>query len=249
MSCYKPYHWPSEVEFFVLNGPVYCGGENCNPIYSISEDGNLFTYYTSYVTTISQSCLYYLSQSNEIVFNTSMSYYYHNNSPLLFSSSGDLAFSNSGLDPVITPFVLEPGDKISFYNTTGLGWDELFEYTVKSGPRYIGENPPTSISGSVMAFELSSPMNLALLSSGSIAGVPVEPISGAPYRTCRYIIWKHVPDETNVMLRYNPKSPTIIEKGLLLPQYIDPVVRSNSGNVIKALKQQNLIVDNQLQTP
>jgi hypothetical protein len=93
-----------------------------------------------------------------------------------------------------------------------------------------------------MAFELAVPdggINLALFFSGS--STPTESISGAPFRTCRYVIWKHVPDETNVMLKYNPKSPTLVENGLLLPQYIDPVVRDNSGNVIKALKQQNLI--------
>jgi hypothetical protein len=43
------------------------------------------------------------------------------------------------------------------------------------------------------------------------------------------------------MLRYNPKDSTIVENGILFPQYIDPPVRDNSGNVIKALKQQNLI--------
>jgi hypothetical protein len=50
-----------------------------------------------------------------------------------------------------------------------------------------------------------------------------------------------VPDETNIMLRYNPKDQSIVENGLLFPQYIDPTVRENSGNVVKALKQQNLI--------
>ena len=43
------------------------------------------------------------------------------------------------------------------------------------------------------------------------------------------------------MLRYNPKDASIVENGLLFPQYIDPTVRENSGNVVKALKQQNLI--------
>ena len=54
-------------------------------------------------------------------------------------------------------------------------------------------------------------------------------------------MWKHVPDETNVMLRYNPKDQSIVENGLLFPEYIDPIVRDNAGNVVKALKQQNLI--------
>ncbi len=43
------------------------------------------------------------------------------------------------------------------------------------------------------------------------------------------------------MLRYNPKDSTLVENGLLFPEYIDPLVRDNAGNVVKALKQQNLI--------
>jgi hypothetical protein len=60
-------------------------------------------------------------------------------------------------------------------------------------------------------------------------------------KICRYIVWKHLPDETNVILKYNPKDSTLVENGLLFPQYIDPVVRKNSGNTVKALKAQNLI--------
>ena len=41
--------------------------------------------------------------------------------------------------------------------------------------------------------------------------------------------------------KYNPKDQTLVENGLLFPQYIDPIVRDNAGNVVKALKQQNLI--------
>jgi hypothetical protein len=91
----------------------------------------------------------------------------------------------------------------------------------------------------VLLAELDGPANLALFTSGS--SVPTESITGAQFKACRYIVWKHVPDETNVMLRYNPKDATLVENGLLFPQYIDPPVRDNSGNVVKALKQQNLI--------
>jgi hypothetical protein len=201
--------------------------------------------FTFYQTDFSSSltCLYFRSESNEIIFNTTMSYYYSSDfAPIIFSSSSDIDWAASGLSPVILPFQLSPGDRISLYNSQSLGWDEKFEYVIKSGPRYIGANPPTNVTSSVMAFELAVPddgINLALFFSGS--STPTESISGAPFRTCRYVIWKHVPDETNVMLKYNPKSPTLVENGLLLPQYIDPVVRDNSGNVIKALKQQNLI--------
>ena len=93
--------------------------------------------------------------------------------------------------------------------------------------------------GSRILVEVDRPVNLALLESGS--GVPVDYVTNAPFKACRYIFWKHVPDETNVMLRYNPKDQNLVENGLLFPQYIDPLVRDNAGNVVKALKQQNLI--------
>jgi hypothetical protein len=125
---------------------------------------------------------------------------------------------------------------VSFYNTSSLGWDERFEYVIKSVRQTGNLN---NITGSVLLAELDKPVNLALFTSGST--VPVEPITGAQFKACRYIVWKHVPDETNVMLRYNPKDQSIVENGLLYPQYLDPAVRDNSGNVVKALKQQNLI--------
>jgi len=165
-----------------------------------------------------------------------MSYYY--DQPFTFDSTTDNAWTASLLPPAIVPFTLQTGDKISLYNSQSLGWDELFEYTIKS-VTFTGSISEPTYSGSRILVEVDKPVNLALLSSGS--GIPVDYITNAPYRACRYIIWKHVPDETNVMLRYNPKDQTIVENGLLYPEYLDPTVRDNSGNVVKALKQQNLI--------
>ena len=195
-----------------------------------------FTYYTTEISS-SQACVYFLSQSNELVFNCTMSYYYNSSlGPITFQSTSDPAWAGSSLPPVILPFTLQTGDRVSLYNTSSLGWDELFEYTIKSVRQSGSLNNVTS---SVLLVELDKPVNLALLTSGS--NVATESITGAQFRTCRYIVWKHVPDETNVMLRYNPQDQSIVENGLLYPQYLDPVVRDNSGNVVKALKQQNLI--------
>lgn len=198
--------------------------------------GSFYTYYTS-VFSSSQSCLYYVSNSNEIAFNSTMSYYYYNNSPITFSSSTDIDWAASGLEPVVLPFTIAAGDKISLFDSASrLGWDERFEYTVKN-VRVSGST--TSVTGSALLVEVVEPVNLALFVSG--AGVPVDPRTGSPFRACRYIVWKHIPDETNVMLRYNPISTALVENGILFPQYIDKTTRDNSGNVIKALTQQNLI--------
>ncbi len=192
-----------------------------------------FTSYTTYVSA-SQPCVYFLSQSNELVFNATMSFYYSNYG-VTFDSTTDPAFAGSGLDTVIVPFTIQTGDKFSFYNSQSLGWNELFEYSVKS-TRITGSN---NLTGSRLLVELDSSVNLALMNSGS--SVPIESLTGAKFRTCRYIFWKHVPDETNVMLRYNPKDSTIVEEGLLFPQYISEQDKLNSGNTIKSLRSQNLL--------
>jgi len=145
-----------------------------------------------------------------------MSYYYNSAvGPITFQSTSDPAWPGSSLPPVILPFTLQTGDRVSLYNTSSLGWDELFEYTIKSVRQTGSLNEVTA---SVLLVELDKPVNLALFTSGS--GVPVESITGAQFKTCRYIVWKHVPDETNVMLRYNPKDQSIVENGLLYPQYL-----------------------------
>jgi hypothetical protein len=200
------------------------------------QGSDLLTFFTSEITG-STPCLYFISESNQFVFNQEISYYYSTNQ-LTFNSKSDPAWTGSLLDDVILPFSLEVGDRISLYDSASrLAWNEQFEYVVKN----------VSITGSIQASPTSSRLlvevdrsvNLALFTSAST--VPTESFTGAPYRACRYIVWKHIPDETNVMLRYNPKDSTIVENGILFPQYIDPPVRDNSGNVIKSLKQQNLI--------
>jgi hypothetical protein len=240
-SGYAGSHWPYKSG---LCGTTFF--PNCNiTIDSITATGTVtgsvgssttFTYYQTEVSS-SQPCLYYLSQSNEILFNCTMSYYYNSSlGPITFQSISDSFWTGSSLPPVILPFTLDVGDKVSLYNSGSLGWDELFEYTIKNVRQLGNVNNKT---GSVLLAELDQPANLALFTSGS--SVPTESITGAQFKACRYIVWKHVPDETNVMLRYNPKDQSIVENGLLFPQYIDPPVRDNAGNVVKALKQQNLI--------
>ena len=204
-----------------------------------------YTYYRTFITS-SNPCLYFRSESNEIVFDATMSYYYNNpdgnffndsNGPLILDSTSDTNWTGSGLPPVILPFTLDRGDKISIYDvSSSLGWSEFTEYTIKNVRTTGSRNTVTS---SVLLAEVAEQVNLASFSSGS--GIPIESITGAPYRACRYIVWKHVPDETNVMLRYDPLDNSIVENGILFPEYIDPPVRDNTGNVIKSLKQQNLI--------
>ena len=224
-------HWPPFPPFSIP--------KNCSlSIVSVSGGGT-GAGGTSFVSTIltttvtgSTPCLYYLSESREVVFNSQLAFYYNN--PITFDSTTDPSWSSSTLERVVIPFSLSTGDKISFYNESSLGWDERWEYTVKSS-RVSG----SGVTGSRLIAELDESVDGTLLTSGS--GVPVDTLTGAEYRACRYVVWKHVPDETNVMLRFNPRDPKITEEGLLFPQYISETVKSNSGNTIKALRGQNLL--------
>ena len=199
--------------------------------------GTTFTI-TDYITNVtsSQNCLFYISESNQIVFDHIIANYKDN---IVFNSESDSEFDSGSLPNVILPFTLDKGDKISLYNSQSLGWDERFEYTVQDAAFVTSSATNISPTGSRLLVTLNQRVNAALLSSGS--GAPVDAVTGAPFSACRYVVWKHVPDETNVMLRYNPKDSRLVENGILFPQYIDETVRDNSGNVIKSLKQQNLI--------
>jgi len=222
-------YWPTAISegYVYIQGIISRGGGG-----GTGGGSSTLTYYTPFITS-SQPCLYFISESNQVVFNSELAYYYSNG--ITFDSFSDPAFTASLLDNVLLPFTLNTGDRISFYDSASrLGWNENFEYTIKN-VIFTG----SGVTGSRIYSELDRPVNLALFSSGST--VPTESFSGARWRACRYIVWKHVPDETNVMLRYNPKDSSIVEEGLLFPQYISEEVKTNSGNTVKSLRAQNLL--------
>jgi hypothetical protein len=186
-----------------------------------------YSFYTSFVTS-SQNCLYYLTQSNQFVVDRAVSNYVVSSLEPVFQSTSDGPWPASKLEKVVLPLSFNIGDRISL-TTSSLGWDEKYEYTVKT----------VSLTGSgnnlSYLLEMDPLVNLALLTSS----LSIDPITGANVRSCRYIYWKHVADETNIMLRYNPKDSSIIEEGLLFPQYISTTVKEDSGNIIKSLRAQN----------
>ena len=227
----SPNYWPPYPPFSIpkncsLSVASVSGG-------STGGGGGTTTFQSTFLISeaTGSACLYYLSESREFVFNSTLAFYYNN--PLTFNSTSDPNWSTSTLERTVIPFSLSAGDKISLYNPSS-SWDEKWEYTVDS-IRVSG----SGITGSRLIAQIDKSVNAALLNSGS--GIPVDSLTGSPFRACRYIVWKHVPDETNVMLRFNPKDPRITEEGLLFPQYISEPVKTNSGNVIKALRSQNLL--------
>ncbi len=74
----------------------------------------------------------------------------------------------------------------------------------------------------------------------SLNGQPIDPVTLCNSGSKRYVFVKKIPDETNLVLRYNPES-NITEEGMLYPQYINENLRRSSGDIIKSLKSDNLI--------
>lgn len=185
------------------------------------------TYYTTTVTSsASQSCFYYLTGSNSIAFAGAVAEYYNNN--LIYSSSSDPYWSASIMEPVAIPFTLDVGDEVHIYNPQ-VGWYESEEYFITG--KYI----TGSGTGSRLIIGLDRPIN-----EESLRPVFTDPIYGWATGSCRYIIVKKIPDETNLVIRYDPKAD-ITQEGTLYPQYIDPVLRKTAGDIIQSLKSDNLI--------
>lgn len=135
---------------------------------------------------------------------------------------------NPGLDypnmeiPTFT-FELQTGDMLKFKDPDA-GWIEREEYRV------------------VKVYNTVDSQNrdrIAVLLDRSI-NVAVTEDTNVPSNIKNYVINKHVPDETNVILRYNPKTQ-ITQDGTLFPEYIGTKEKDEAGNTIKSLKSQNLI--------
>ncbi len=131
------------------------------------------------------------------------------------------------MDDVVFPFTIDYGDMIKLSSSLG-GWVEEEEYRVLN--TYASESAGTYY----WYAKLDRNVNLK-----SLDGATAYPATAS-----RYIVQRHIPDETNVILRYNP-SNQISQDGILFPQDIQPEVRDNAGNVVKALKQQNLLSSGQ----
>lgn len=185
------------------------------------------TYYTTTVSSsISQSCFYYLTASNSVAFRGAVAEYYGLN--IIYSSSCDPYWSSSIMEPVAIPFTVEVGDELHVYSPE-VGWYESEEYYI-TGKSIIGTG-----TGSRLIVGLDRPMN-----EKNLKPIYTDPLYGWATGSCRYIVVKKIPDETNVVVRYNPIAD-LVQEGMLYPQYIEPILRTSAGDIIQSLKSDNLI--------
>jgi hypothetical protein len=199
---------------------------SANSVTSPGSNPQSVTYYTS-VLSDPQPCLYYLTSSQQLVFSNIIATYY-GKIDFTFNSYSDPAYTSSLFQSVNTPFNINLGDQVHFY-TSSLGWSEKEEYVIAYS--YVSG----SGTNARLYAKLNRGLNLNLLSQAT-----VDVGSNSDLKACRFIVLKHVPDETNLILRYAPTT-NILQDGLVFPQYIEQPVKDNSGNVIKSLKSQNLI--------
>ena len=132
-------------------------------------------------------------------------------------------FITSSFETPVFPFSLEKGDMLRFFNSSSRTFGREDEFRVVSA--YQEQE------AGVTYYYLTLDRGLSLNNIDS---------ANFPSFVSNYIALKHVPDETNLILNYT-SSANILQDGLIFPQYINPLVRRNSGNLVKALKQQNLI--------
>jgi len=131
--------------------------------------------------------------------------------------------SVAGFETPVFPFILENGDMVRFYNVSASNFGREDEF------RVVSTYQESSASISYYYVTLDRNLSRNNVDSGSF-----------PSFISRYIALKKIPDETNLILNYS-SSGNIPQDGLVFPQYINPLVKRNSGNLVKALKQQNLI--------
>jgi len=194
------------------NGFINVGGN------AIFTSATTTTSTTNYVTKLIDptGSLYVTSDGDTIRFTATQSLYYGQ-----FKHSA----SFNSMDNIVFPFTVDYGDMIKFSSSLG-GFVEEEEYRVlNTYTQSLGSPAITYLFAT-----LNRKINLACL----------DGFTSYPATASRYIVQRHIPDETNVILRYDP-SNQLTQDGILFPQDIDDTVRENAGNVIKSLKQQNLL--------
>jgi hypothetical protein len=184
------------------------------------------TYLTSVTASVTESILYYDSGSTQFVLKGPLPNYYGYD--ITYDSTSDPAWLPNVMESVNTVFTINAGDEIHLYNSQS-GWYEKEEYIIRSA--YTGGVAPDAR----LYMDIDRPVNLQ-----SLNGQAQDPVTLLNSGSKRYVIVKKIPDETNVVIRYNPKN-NITEEGILYPQFINEDLRRSSGDIIKSLKSDNLI--------
>jgi hypothetical protein len=191
-----------------------------NERYVVSGGTTSLSQYFTSITDLDSR--WYAVDSRTIRISATQSLFYNN-----FIQSS----TSPGIETPVNTFALNQQDLIRLKNS-GSSWGLLneSEYRV-NGLTYATYTSQTSgVAGTLPFYDFTLDRDLN----------PGDTNTGIPGYITNYIVLKRDADETNLIFAFSGSS-NITDDGLIFPKYIDPIVRENSGNVIKSLKQQNLI--------
>jgi hypothetical protein len=200
-----------------INGDSVSASIDYQETYNPSGGTTTVTNYITSVEDITGNNAWYAIDDDTIKLSLTQSAYYDG-----FIFTPAFNESTGGMDTPVFSLSGSQMDLIRLYNQTGR-WTNRSEYRVSSVSQL------TDTTGSFWVLNLDRPLDPGDTDFGTIPG-----------KISKYMLLKRLPDETNVILNYDLGTP-ITQDGILFPQYIENNVKDNSGNVIKALKQQNLI--------
>jgi len=200
-----------------LNG-IWLNGDSVSITINFEETYNPIggsTTSTEFFTSVTDSAAtnnWYAIDSRNIKLSATQSQWYDN---IIFSGS------YPGIDtPVFTVYGSQM-DMVRLYNNPAQ-WIQESEYRIN----YMYQL--SDVTGSFWVMNIDRDLN------------PSDTESGIPGKIKKYMFLKRLPDETNIILNYNLETP-ITQDGLLFPQYIDEKLKDNAGNIVKALRAQNLL--------
>ena len=207
--------------------PTYYNEPQLVAVYKVSYSPGGTTTNTTYTTTVSDSSNFLsLIGPKEIRFSQVQSNYYGNAVQKLNATFIAPTYS---LEPPVFPIQVQKGDMIRLFNRVS-SWNAEDEYRINevnlSNNGYVTFTVDRDVN-----YNNTVDFGAALLTYST---------TGVGSAIDHYVLLKHIPDETNLILNFNATS-SITTDGLVYPQYLSKPVQENSGNVIKSLKQQNLI--------
>jgi hypothetical protein len=131
-------------------------------------------------------------------------------------------------------FRMQPGDMIRFYDVTTNTFPRVFEREVKSIS--VPRTDEVIRLGRRILIELNDNIPSNACEEAVVPGTTLENAK----LISRFIVLRKDPDETNIVIDH-AKQPGLTSAGIIIPEFIPQELRDQAGDIVKALKAQNLI--------
>lgn len=131
-------------------------------------------------------------------------------------------------------FLIQPGDMVRFYDVTTNTFPRVFEREVKS--IFVPRTDEVVRLGRRILVELNTDIPSNACEEAIVPGTTLENAK----LISRFIVLRKDPDETNIVIDH-AKQPGLTSAGIIIPEFIPQELRDQAGDIVKALKAQNLI--------